>query len=67
MFTKNLINYFFTGWLWKSKLHRWLAGGTWYRYLTFDINSNKIYFWSIIPPMHQQKNNLIILLKIEKY
>jgi hypothetical protein len=56
MFTKNLINYFFTGWLWKSKLHRWLAGGTWYRY-----------FWSIIPPMHQHKNNLIILLKIEKY
>jgi hypothetical protein len=67
MFIKNLMNYFFSGWLWKSKLHRCLAGGTWYKYMTIASSGNKIYFWSIIHPMHLNKINVLILIKIEKY
>ena len=62
-----ILSYFFGGLLWKSKLHRWFEGGTWYKYLTFDRGGNHIYFWSRIADLEKNEFGVTILVKTEKY
>jgi len=62
-----IISYFFGGWLSKSKLHRYMMGGVWYKYLTFDRGGNNMYFWSIIPDLDKGEFDIVTLVKVEKY
>lgn len=62
-----ILSYLFGGFLYKSKLYRWLAGGTWYRYSCFGIDRKVLYFWSRIADMEKSEFGVMFLVKTEKY
>lgn len=63
---KNYLIAEYNGILYKSKLYRWIVGGTWFKYGIFK-HDKLIVFWSRIPNMDKHEFAVVKLIKTEIY